>query len=461
MIIQGITITGTAVYDSSFNSNGALLYVDAGNTASYPGSGTTWTDLSGNTNNGTLVNSPVFTNIGAASYLTFNGTGAQYASTTAAKFNKTYTGKTVIIAARMANSSFSSGQYRCLFGTNGGTRNFNTYMYFDGTNFKLHYSSNGVGGFSNNLSIAYMQWFVIAVTHTTGGLVSYYLNGQPVGTNTGITFAQYASNSGEYIALGDNYWYGDINTCAVYGRALSRDEIQQNYNAISAQYSNVSTNLVAYYNPDLTSSYPGTGTTLFDISGNGLNGTMSNITYTDPYFTYNGTSSQVTILDNALLEPGSGNWTMEAWVYLSNTGPGIKTILGKFDPGGGSNDVSYSMRIGAANAFAQFGDGTGAYIDSTLYTLTINTWTQIVYVWTNSATKTLQTYINGASIGSVNHTLNSILNTPSNLYLGSYNGGEYAQWMNGRIGITRLYNSALTASQVLQNFNTNRAIYGI
>jgi glycogen synthase len=99
--------------------------------------------------------------------------------------------------------------------------------------------------------LATMQWFVIAVTHTTGGLVSYYLNGVPVGTNTGVTFAQYASNNGEFIAIGDNYWYGDINTCAVYGRALSRDEIQQNYNAISAQYSNVSTNLVAYYNPRL------------------------------------------------------------------------------------------------------------------------------------------------------------------------------------------------------------------
>jgi len=223
----------------------------------------------------------------------------------------------------------------------------------------------------------------------------------------------------------------------------------------------VTNNLVAYYNPDLTSSYPGTGTTLFDISGNGLNGTMSNITYTDPYFTYNGTNSQVTIPDNALLEPGSGSWTMEAWVYLSNTGAGTKTILGKFDPGGNSQDVSYSMRISTANAFAQIGDGTGAYVDSTLYTLTINTWTQIVYVWTNGATKTLQTYINGASIGSVNHTLNSILNTPSNLYLGSYNGGEYAQWMNGRIGITRLYNAALTASQVLQNYNANRSTYGI
>ena len=223
----------------------------------------------------------------------------------------------------------------------------------------------------------------------------------------------------------------------------------------------VTNGLVLYYDPSNSSSYPGTGTTINSLAPTNLTGAMSNITYTNPYFSYNGTSSQITVTDNALLEPGSGNWTMEAWVYLSNTGAGPKTILGKFDPGGLAADVSYSMRISTANAYAQIGDGTGAYVDSISYTLTINTWTQIVYVWTNITTKTLQTYINGASIGSVNHTLNSILNTPSNLYIGSYNGSEYAQWMNGRIGITRLYNSALTASQVLQNYNTNRGLYGL
>ena len=223
----------------------------------------------------------------------------------------------------------------------------------------------------------------------------------------------------------------------------------------------VTNGLVLYYDPSNSSSYPGTGTTINSLAPTNLTGAMSNITYTNPYFSYNGTSSQITVTDNALLEPGSGNWTMEAWVYLSNTGAGPKTILGKFDPGGLAADVSYSMRISTANAYAQIGDGTGAYVDSISYTLTINTWTQIVYVWTNGATKTLQTYINGASIGSVNHTLNSILNTPSNLYIGSYNGGEYAQWFDGKIGITRLYNSALTTSQVLQNYNTNRGLYGL
>ena len=235
MIIQGISITNTSVYDGSFNSNGALLYVDAGNAASYSGSGTTWTDLSNNSSNATLVNSPPWTSAGTASYFSFSGTGFQYASTTSSKFNVAYTGKTVFVAARM--TAFTAGTFRGLFGTNSGTRNFNTYIYSPSTGvYQIHYSAGSTGGFSNNLPLTTNQWFIAAVTQTTGGLVTYYFNGQPIGTNTGITFIQYAANNGEYVALCDNYWYGDIGMCAVYGRALSADEIQQNFNALRSRY---------------------------------------------------------------------------------------------------------------------------------------------------------------------------------------------------------------------------------
>ena len=236
MLISGVTLNGVYVVDlPSIITTGALMYVDAGKSLSYPGTGTTWTDLSLNTNNATLVGSPPFTSSGLASYLSFNGTGSQYASTVASKFNTTYTGKTIFFAARI--TAFSVGIFRCLFGTNGGSRNFNTYIYSPSSGvYQMHYSAGGSGGFSNNLSLTTNLWFIGAVTQTTGGLVTYYFNGQPVGTNTGITFAQYASNSGEYVALGDNFWYGDLPVVVVYGRALTADEIQQNYLALRGRY---------------------------------------------------------------------------------------------------------------------------------------------------------------------------------------------------------------------------------
>jgi hypothetical protein len=190
---------------------------------------------------------------------------------------------------------------------------------------------------------------------------------------------------------------------------------------------------------------------------------MSNITYTDPYFAYNGTSSQVSVADTAALEPGSGSWTMEVWVNQTTSGNDV--VLGKFDPGGQSVDVSYSIRTTGTSYYAQLGSGSGSgstlFVNSTTFVGTLNTWYQLVYVFTNGGTQTLQTFVNGASIGTVNHSLASILNTSSNLYLGSYNNGEFAQWFDGRIGITRLYNTALTAGQVLQNYNANRGLYGL
>lgn len=224
-------------------------------------------------------------------------------------------------------------------------------------------------------------------------------------------------------------------------------------------------NLVLWYDPSNSGSYPGSGTTITNLANTSLTGTMSNITYTNPYFAYNGSTSQVSVPDNTLLEPGSGSWTMEAWFRTSSFSTS-QVVLGKFDPGGLSADVSYSIRINTAgNIFAQIGSGSGSgatlFVDSTLYQTTLNTWYQVVYVFKNGATKTLETFINGTSIGTVNHSLSSILNTPSNLYIGSYNNGEYAQYFNGRIGVTRLYNIALTSAQVLENFNADRSKYGL
>ncbi len=60
-------------------TSGLVMHLDAGNVSSYPGSGTTWTDLSGSGNNATLVNSPTFNSSNGGS-LVFNGSN-QYATT--------------------------------------------------------------------------------------------------------------------------------------------------------------------------------------------------------------------------------------------------------------------------------------------------------------------------------------------------------------------------------------------
>jgi Concanavalin A-like lectin/glucanases superfamily len=238
MIIQGVTLNGVGYVQDipPFVTTNALLYLDAGLTSSYSGSGTTWTDLSTNTNNATITGSPTFTSAGTASYFSFNGAGTQYASTPTNKYNTTYTGKTVFVAARM-NASFGTNQYRCLFGTPTGTRNFNTYIYSPSSGtYELHGSFGSGSIVSNALTLTTGQWFTMGITQDASGNMIGYFNGQSVYSATGQTLAQWSSNGGENVAYGDNYWYGDISVVSVYSRALSATEIAQNHAAVRSRY---------------------------------------------------------------------------------------------------------------------------------------------------------------------------------------------------------------------------------
>lgn len=240
MIIQGITLTNIGVYDSTFNPIGALLYLDAGQTSSYSGSGTTWTDLSAKSNDATLTNSPAFTSNGSASYFSFNGSN-QYAPVTTSKMNVAFTGKTTIFSIRTVNANTGNGIYRNLFGGDTNARNFNTYMYHvSGSTWQIQFSTGPfpwAGPISSSFTVTDNEWIVVAVTQTIGGVLTYYVNGQQLGTPaTGVTFSQFINSGIEAVARSDNYWRGDMALCALYGRALTSDEILQNYNSIKTRY---------------------------------------------------------------------------------------------------------------------------------------------------------------------------------------------------------------------------------
>jgi hypothetical protein len=223
----------------------------------------------------------------------------------------------------------------------------------------------------------------------------------------------------------------------------------------------VLTNLVLYYDPSNSSSYSGTGTTVNDLSANGLNGTMSNITFTSPYFTYNGSTSQVSRADNNLLEPGTGDFTLEVWVYYSVIAGNQRTFISKTNNGGGASDWSYGLRTNiAGDTYLEVGNGTTS-VTSPSFTVSANTWYQVVGVWTNVASNSIELYINGTSQGSNSHSFASILNSTNPLYLGNYNGNEYPQQFNGRMGVVRMYSRALSSSQVQQNFNADKSKYGL
>lgn len=210
-----------SIVDSySFTTQNLILYLDAGQTASYPGTGTTWSDLSVQDNDATLSN--VTYNAG---YLTFDGISSG-GLLTSSKYNVVYSGKTVFVSAYL-EADMGLG-FRGLLGSSAGNRNFNFYLYRDGSGYQFHFSAGGVGGFSNIVPLTPGTWFTAGFTHTTDGLVTYYFNGTAAGTGT-QTFSQYLSGTTENVGRADNYWYGRLGVVAVYKTALSAAEMLGNH----------------------------------------------------------------------------------------------------------------------------------------------------------------------------------------------------------------------------------------
>jgi hypothetical protein len=233
--VEGKMAFGRAT--SGFVTTNMLLYLDAGNSASYSGPGaTTWTDLSPNANNATSLTGTTYSSLNGG-YLSFNGTTGS-GSLVANKYNPTYTGKTVFVAGNL--TSIGSGTFRAFLGSSAGGRNFNLYMYSPSSGvYQLHYSTGPSGSFSGsysgNLSYTLGNWFTAAVTQATDGTTIYYLNGQQVSQTTS-TFAQFQSGSTEHVGRADNFWNGPLPIICVYKTNLTAAQILANHNTVRGRY---------------------------------------------------------------------------------------------------------------------------------------------------------------------------------------------------------------------------------
>ena len=230
--VEGKVAFGKATANNStLTTTNMLLYLDAGKTASYPGTGTTWTDLSPNANNATNLTGTTYSSLNGG-YLSFNGAGS--GSLDANKYNTTYTGKTIFVAGNL--TSIVTGTYRAFLGASAGNRNFNFYMYSPTNNtYQLHFSAGGGGLLSNNLTYTPGNWFTAAFTQAANGTSIFYFNGQPVNQDT-TGFSQYLSPSTEHVGRADNFWNGPLSVVCVYSAALTATQILGNHNSVRGRY---------------------------------------------------------------------------------------------------------------------------------------------------------------------------------------------------------------------------------
>lgn len=203
-------------------TNGLTLYLDAANTKSYSGAGTSWNDLSQYVNNGTLINGPTYVNTNKG-IITFDGTN-DYVTTTAALSYTSYTKSVWFYTANL-----SSGNNLI----SGGDSNPNAQHFFwlGGGN-KLtagHNTSYYLIQSVTTLNINTWYYAVVTFSSTTGWVM--YLNGIQENTNASTTTFTGGTNIllGSYNNAG-TLLFGGISTASIYNRVLSPDEVLQNYN---------------------------------------------------------------------------------------------------------------------------------------------------------------------------------------------------------------------------------------
>lgn len=436
------------------------LYLDA---TDYTGSGTTWPAENG-FNDATLVNTPTYV-APSPTYFDFDPASGEKATVpdlgdlnrwTVESWFRVTSSLTGQVTAVVCNQ-FDSSNLNFSMGTNRSPTSYNICIgFYDG-------AWRTTTGFAPTLN----TWYHCVGTYD-GTTIRQYVNAVQDST---LSYSGTSQSGGEVRIASrwdsqtapTDFFPGDVGLVRIWDSALTASQVQELYDQNSERFSNsvVTTNLEGYWDPSLVSSYPGTGTTINNVSGSAPNGTMSNITYTNPYFTYNGTSSSVSVADNAILEPGTGDFSLEAWVYYSTIAGSTRTFVSKTNNGGGAADWSYGLRtVSNGNTYFEVGNGTTS-VTSPNFTASTGQWYQVVGVWTNVASNSIELYRNGVSIGSNSHAFTSVKNSTNPLYFGNYNGGEFSQWLNGRMGIVRYYSKALSAAEVLQNYNANKGLYGL
>ena len=469
-------------YFGNLVTSGLVLDLDAAKIDSYPGSGTIWRDISGNGNNGTLINGPTFTGIGKQAAIVFDGT------------DDYVTGSVINATTELSVFSFrnpkprSGSVYPTLIGkwfvTPGDNRSWligsqpggiesviisSDGTYFNSTIKRYEFSSS----FSNNI------WSQVGFTFNNGVLIPY-LNGAPANytasINANITRI-HTSSIGYTIGSAQDgtfnlYFSGSVASSQIYNRALSQFEVWQNFNALKGRYGipDIVTNgLVlnldagnpfSYLSGSSGTTWTNTVAVSSSISGTLVNGTS----YSNGSMVFDGTNDYVdcSLLSN-LFSNTSQNLTYSFWIKPTSIST-IRILFNVFTTGFNGGRVftlintagTYSIQ---AALYISASPSNRAEIACNIPNI-MGTWANFSIVWDGS---NYAIYMNGSELTySSRTTLSSsatgLGNSP--VRIGADNSLFNPTFL-GNISNTQIYNRALSAAEITQNFNALRGRYGI
>jgi hypothetical protein len=216
-------------------SAGLQLYLDAGNPASYPGSGSTWTDLVA-AKAFTLYNSPAYSSNNGG-YLNFDPASTQWADATSLPSSLTtwtveawhwYAGTNNNGSPCIVTEAFAGGPINYTVGNCTDSSPNLQVGYWDGSSF--HPTPTGT-------ILTAGQWYQVAGTYD-GTANQLYLNGAFV-SSTASTSVPASGGAGIRLMRrwdADQYWGGRLGIVRIYDDALTAEQVTQNYNADRSRF---------------------------------------------------------------------------------------------------------------------------------------------------------------------------------------------------------------------------------
>ena len=219
-----------------------------------------------------------------------------------------------------------------------------------------------------------------------------------------------------------------------------------------------------YYDAGNSSSYPGTGTALYNIgsdgSASGTQGTLSGVVYesgiASGVFNFDGGSDRITFPSYDF----GDQITVTAWVYPRYE-PSINTLLANatansFTDGfklhwNSWNTTNYRILVEAGN-----GGTGGAYATTNTNVVVANQWQQLTYVidFTN---QTISLYRNGTLLSGTGSLVANV-NTSATWNIGSMMGAYY---MDANLGELKVFKSLLSSTDISDEYNNSKTRYGL
>jgi hypothetical protein len=210
-------------------------------------------------------------------------------------------------------------------------------------------------------------------------------------------------------------------------------------------------------------SYPGSGTTWTDLSGNGNNGTLTNgPTFSNNSIVFDGTNDYNTIPDSTSLRPTS--FSIDTWFRPTSFGT-YNNIIAKpvNGPAWSSPYLSYMIRVSANGTLLECSTSTGGTYRAlnVSYTFLVNTIYNVSFTF-NSSTGAAIAYMNGNILSSTTHTAGAISYFSSPLLIGaSYGGIPVGEFFTGNIYNIKIYNTILSPSEIQQNYNAQKSRFNL